>query len=317
MPQKHNSEKIVDWKRRRRKRRSGIAPISEVHATRLAWAKNSEELKLFSDFIPVRLVTLIEVFVREAVQDLVDRGTPFVERAEPLVKGTKIDFVFANSIQGKLISLGDIVAHSISLNSFSQVLTVFEILFPGFRGGIAAVHDRWVTEIEGKPQTPIIGNIDKLCSTLVRLFELRHIIVHELPVEKPYAVSELSDFIRISNEFIEATDWFIRETLDKDSPLTQTDMNISASASLEMAEKELEAQLKALDHLKVFESTILMKNQARWSEFANSIAELEASQVEGGSMYPLVYSSSREYAVRERIEQVKKWINGEEGEVFA
>jgi hypothetical protein len=123
----------------------------------------------------MRAVTLLEVFSREWVARLVDHGAPYVQRAEPLTKSVKFDFLLSAALQGKHLTLGEIVAHEVALNSFEQIVGAFETLLAGdFKARIAAAKNRWKVEIERKDEGPIIENIDGVCKGIQKLMQVRH-----------------------------------------------------------------------------------------------------------------------------------------------
>src|ERR1017187_5627690 len=69
------------------------------------------------DFFPIRLVTLLEVFTRRWLERLIDHGAPYLANAAALVQsGSKFDFATAMAIQGKKVSIGQLVAHGVSMN---------------------------------------------------------------------------------------------------------------------------------------------------------------------------------------------------------
>lgn len=315
MASQHDSKRIIDWKSRRGRGGRNYRPSTELDSLLRAWNENSENLGAFRDFIPIRLVTIIEVFVRDAVREAVDRGPPYIDRAERLVKGTKIDFLFAQNIQGKHISLGDIVAYSLSTNDITQILATFETLFPNFRTGICEVYDRVEVEIYGKPKRPIIGDIDQLVNYLAKLFTARHIATHELPVNAPYDLVDMPEFLRCAKEFIDATQEYLTNELDGHVPLTQTEMTEMAYDSLDKAERELEEVLTKVEELEGIDLNLLKMSQQKWNEFALADAEFEASTVAGGSMGPMIFAGSKESLVRIRIDDLRKWIEREEGEI--
>jgi hypothetical protein len=43
--------------------------------------ERGQDQQLLDELIPARIVTLLEVFVRTWIEDLVDKGAPYVERA--------------------------------------------------------------------------------------------------------------------------------------------------------------------------------------------------------------------------------------------
>jgi hypothetical protein len=81
-----------------------------------------------ADFFPIRAVTLLEVFCRAWIAALIDHGSPFAQRAGDLSRDLKFDLNLINAMQGRVITLGDIIAHNVPINSFAQICSIFTIL---------------------------------------------------------------------------------------------------------------------------------------------------------------------------------------------
>lgn len=216
---------------------------------KLRWTKTGKNNESTPDFYVIRAVTLLEVFTRGNIADLIDHGSEYTSRAIELSKNLKMDFALVQGIQGRVVTLGDIVAHSVPVSSFAQILEHFETLLgKPLRPLLVGVGDRWATEIEKKPSEPIISDFDVLARSLTRLFEVRHILCHETPRNPVYAVGEVEDFLSEAIRFTKA----LQEVLTFERfglvPLTQTDMNIAADKDLRKKEdelKELLAEIRA------------------------------------------------------------------------
>src|SRR5260370_23201662 len=110
---------ILDLKGRQQER--GLL-ITRLEHLRRSWIEHRTDAQT-SDFVPIRIVTLIEVFTRAWLAELIDHGSPFVENAASLAKtlSLKFDFAVSMAIQGRTISLGDLVAHSVSTNRIDDI----------------------------------------------------------------------------------------------------------------------------------------------------------------------------------------------------
>ena len=123
-------------------------------------------------------------------------------RATALVKDFRIDFELVHSIQGRTITLGDIAGHAVPVNAFGQIVDHFTALLDlDLSDRIAKAVDRWETEMLGKPPAPIIPDYKIMATHLARLFEVRHILCHELPREPVYGREEVSIFLSHAEEF--------------------------------------------------------------------------------------------------------------------
>src|SRR5215475_244285 len=92
------------------------------------WEKSHTSESCTPDFYVIRTVTLLEVFARTNIRKLIDHGGEYTKRAVELSRHVKIDFNLVQGIHDRAITLGDIIAHSVPLNSFAQIFGQFETL---------------------------------------------------------------------------------------------------------------------------------------------------------------------------------------------
>jgi hypothetical protein len=90
------------------------------------WKKNGQSESCTADFYVIRAVTLLEVFTGSNLADLIDHDRLHTDPAIQLSKHVRIDFALVRDIQGRVITLGDILAHSTPVNSFGQIVTCIE-----------------------------------------------------------------------------------------------------------------------------------------------------------------------------------------------
>ncbi|MGX5849979.1 lysozyme inhibitor LprI family protein [Mesorhizobium sp. PL10] len=311
---KSDVDQIIEWKGRRGHSRLGVELVFEVERLQRLWISRAELAPEFFDFIPMRLVTIIEVFVREVIREIVDHGQPYLERSEKLVRGAKIDFIFASTLQGQKLSIGDLVAHTISINNPTQIIASFEGLIPDFIKHLKISHSRWSEDAADWPFPPIIGNYNKTIANLSRLFEVRHIVTHELPSQESYDADEIDGFLTASEEFLNATDWLVVETLKGHIPRTQMEMNLQAGGTMEKLEAEMGELLGAIGRENTVDSELLRQSQEAWAAYAKREADLRASLVQGGSMYPMVWASAKSEVIGQRIDALRWWLDRDEGD---
>jgi hypothetical protein len=99
-----------------------LVALKETWETQLKGVGPSDEL------IPVRIVTMLEVFLRHWIETFIDYGAPYVERASKLGANIRYDFAIAHSLQGGSVTLGQLIAHSVSLSRLESICTVFATL---------------------------------------------------------------------------------------------------------------------------------------------------------------------------------------------
>lgn len=303
-------QQIIDWNARRGEHpRLGMELISQIVALRDEAHAIAGVAPLHLQFVPIRLVTILEVFLREVIAELVDGDELIFERAEKLVKGARIDFAFAAHVNRRELTIGDFVAHTVSLNSVEGIMNVMDTLIGGFADKLQKAHPRWSEEEGEWPLPPIVANYDAMMAALSRLFEVRHVLTHELPSGMVFDTEDIPDLIDSAQSFVEATEWSVTEVLRGSIPRTQLAMNMTAGDDLLRAEEELETTIKEVATLRNIKSTAFDELQAAWLDFAKKHADLVASQVEGGSMYPMVWASEKAALIRDRTIQLRKVID--------
>src|SRR6516165_7732122 len=95
-------------------RAMGHPSLSKTEIDRLddAWKGSLKDQPVAAELVPARIVTVLEVFFRDWVEQLVDHGPPYLERAATLRLDLKFDFALASNLRGGTITLGQLVAHS-------------------------------------------------------------------------------------------------------------------------------------------------------------------------------------------------------------
>ena len=186
--------------KKRNPRNEGLLSFGLVELKR-RWEKGGKGLDSVPDFYLIRAVTILEVSTRQEMARLIDHRKDFTERAVELSKNFKMDFATVREIQGRAITLGDIVSHSVPVNAFGQVLDYFETLLgKPLRPLLVSAVDRFRTEIEKEPAEPIIPDFDSIRGRLARLFEIRHILCHELPEKAVYQIGKSPIFCMMPSD---------------------------------------------------------------------------------------------------------------------
>ena len=286
--------------------------VYEVANLRRRWDGGVGQLAGAPDYVAIRLVTLIEVYMRSRAAELIDTGSPYVERAQGLIgsAGLKIDYPLAAAISGKKISLGQLVAHTIPCNTFGDFVNCFSKLFDfDLFGRIRDIHDRVAVELGGEPKTSIIEDVDALRSVLARLFECRHIMVHELPDQAPCSEADLDQYIDMTHQLLRATDGYVDWLLHGDYPLTQGDMNAKAAESAAEANEQLTILVQRIQRDAKRED--FERSQSAWEAYREAEADFRTDWEAGGTIRPLLHASALEALTRERIQALEAFMAGE------
>jgi len=308
------SSQVMEWKLRNPGAFASTAAIYEIrNVTKILGEiedTGSEVAQEFvRDLIPLRLTSCIEVAVRVAVAQLIDAGDPYSSRADDLIRGAKLDLAFAKAMDGKRLSFGDYVAHSVSVGSIEGIMSALKTLDPEFPALLRSSHARWTEERDRWPLSPIIEDYDQTAKGLKELFRLRNIAAHELPIEPLVSQQEVYDFLSAAQQFVEAIEWYVVDRLLGSVPLTQNQMNIDALDKADAAKGDLEQVLSNAKELKGINVDLLNEAQAFWEKAATLEAELVSAQVEGGSMQPLIYSATMEQLVQDRVTSLQRIVD--------
>lgn len=303
-------QQIIDWNMRHGDhRRLGFELVGQINVLMTEANSISGASPKFAEFIPIRLVTTLEVFLRGVIAELIDEKNIYFERADKVIKGAKFDLAFAAHINRRELTVGDFVAHAVSLNSIEAVVSTLDTLLVDFPAKLKSAHPRWSEEIGEWPLPPIINDYDNVMASLARLYEVRHVLTHELPSSPFLDPAEVPKLAAAAKSFITATDWVVVEALHGAVPKTQLAMNLSTGDELRDEEAQLNTAIDKAISLEGIDRDALHTLQASWTEWADAQANLVASQVEGGSMYPMVWASEKAALTRERCEQVERLIS--------
>ncbi len=280
-----------------------------------AGGDNTQEV---DDFIPIRAVTVLEVFMRRWIAALVDRGAPFSGNASKLAASgkVKLDFEAIEAIHGGRVTLGDLVAHGVSLNRIEDVLATFSALLGcDFDQELRRVHDRFAVEREGKPQEPIIADFPAFRAAFAKLFVARHIVVHEVPAEPPFKTEDLAAFVLAAKQFVKASTQVFSTAAYGNYALCTMDMVAEHAQKQQALEKELSDVLEqvraAVPNVEALEAA-----QQAWMRYRECEKVLAGSVLEGGSLQPIAILSTERLVTRARIEDLRWWLERRDGDLW-
>jgi uncharacterized protein YecT (DUF1311 family) len=158
---------------------------------------------------------------------------------------------------------------------------------------------------------PIVGDFDGMAASLCRLFDLRHILCHELPTEPIYESREVGEFLNAAIRFTRAVEEVL--TLERFGlvPLTQTDMNIAAGELLRGAEETLSGILSGIQaRLGADDDWLhcLAEAQRAWLLYRNAQCEFETYRSRGGTIRPMIWGSEATRLTSVRAEELQAWL---------
>jgi hypothetical protein len=266
----------------------------------------------FDEFAIIKMVTILEIFLRDSVRDMVDESEIFAEKADLLIRNAKIDFSLLRAFNGGSISFGDFVAHSVSVSSYDSIISILGALIDSFVPRLRMVHPRWIEEREEWPLDPIIKDFSYVSSRVGRLLETRHILVHELPNEPPFSREDVEEFFDATTQFVDACSWLITECLQGAVAKTQSQMNAISRKMEDDIRVEMDELVRLLH---AGEPPNLSENQVDtidglqefFMKYSESYCNLFAGDlIWGGSIRPVIYGGAMQGLLRDHIARLKE-----------
>jgi uncharacterized protein YecT (DUF1311 family) len=125
-----------------------------------------------------------------------------------------------------------------------------------------------------------------MSKALSRLFEVRHILCHELPRARVYHRKEVESFLLAATQFADAIMLTLSRLISDNWGMTTVEMNEKADQALKKSEAELALVTKAIlnqsmrpRHLKLWQ-----KEEKAWSVYRHTQCEFAADAAYGGSL---------------------------------
>lgn len=302
-------EEIAEVRQRRRFGSAMTELPFRLSALERAFKKHDQMNDELTRYFPVALVACMEGYFRMAIKELIDAGDPYLSNAERQASSLKLDFTLIRAIHGKAITVGELIGHNVPLSRIDHIdAAMTGLLGTSFIASMRLVSDRWKHEVQGEPSKPILADPDKVFADVAKAFELRHIICHELTSAHEIEYQQVAQCLESGVAFLRAAYELLSNTLHPNAPLTQSEMNIAAGASLNEARDSLGQAVVELrrrlcqEDLEAFDAS-----QAAWEKHCTAWADFDAMQVRGGSMWPAFRASSEESVVRGRIKELSNY----------
>lgn len=269
-------------------------------------------------YFPIGLVTMIEVYFKLAIEQLIDHGPPYSDHADKLANGTKFDMSMINALLGKTITIGQLLAHMVPINNLENINSALSSLFSkDFLAEIPLVHDRFEVEVHKKPKSPIIVDQNLTYRSISELFSLRHILVHEQGNNIKLDHNAIKDFFAHTEILLKASDEFIGNELYPGAPLTQSDMTKESCDQFTADDEKLTLLVGQLreeyakndpESLELFDKTC-----ETWAEFRKMEAELFSNIARGGTLQPQLYCIEAGRLTHHRLDELGKSLETIQG----
>lgn len=244
------------------------------------------------EYVPVKIVACFEQLFRDEYQEiLVNPKVKKNLKNIDLFKDTKFNFDVIGAFEENTISLSDYLSLLIPCSKLADIDNALSKLL-----GI-----NFLSEFRKKEN----GNI--VLESINEIFRLRHIYCHEVPLKKNIDVDRARKLITHAIEFIDNSDFIIRNALYSD--------HLSGIEEIEIAQKEYEKADKELEEL--IETLKVKQDKCsfyyndfsyidKWKEYRQERALCDSSIEYKESYSPLHYFTNMERTTKSLIKELKE-----------
>jgi uncharacterized protein YecT (DUF1311 family) len=243
---------------------------------------------------------------------LVDIGDPYATRAFDLVKDARLDWKTSSALHGRKLTIGDVIAHSISFNRLESIIKIYSSLLDvDFRKLLGETRDRYAIEVHNEPNVPIIADVDSVLRSVSELIRVRHLLAHEVPGGTKHSEIPLRTMLQDTSLFLSAASEIVSSVVSPDAPLTQADMHVAADKMLISARAVLaEVMTRYAALLGPLELSTFSAEHTAWETFSRASGEHRASEFEGGSMQPTIRLNELTHLTKQRSSDLEERIKG-------
>ncbi len=293
---------------------------------------DNSQLSLFL----VGIVTCLEVATRKAIQRLVDKGTPYVERIDKFKDFLKIDLNVTKALHDKKVSFGELVSHLLPVNNVENIISHLEVLLDVscsetlknlrhfqepdlseyFEDEESNENVIKLNEEENELPSLMIDDVNNLISNLSQMFSKRHIIIHEANFETVSSKEDLEKYFSIAIEFANALNELIEQTINPNMPRHTMYLSVVEFHEAEKIYKEMEQLFEEIytsasneqTNLGLSERKALDSAQKAFLQYLEAETEFEETSFNPGTGYMMTYIDAymKKALCKQRIERLKE-----------
>lgn len=144
------------------------------------------------EYVPVKIVAVIQDYFRKKYKEIMD-SPDYRQNIKDVkaLKNVSYDFEVLGGFQDSEITLGDYLSYLIPCNSIETInCTISQLLGVDFM-------NKFKAEFE---------NATEVLEVLSKVFVLRHMYCHEVPVVEPLTYEDISQMINAANDFIKQSE---------------------------------------------------------------------------------------------------------------
>lgn len=301
---------ILRAKERRRYGTSHTELLSRIFQLETAFQHLDRADTELARYFPVAIVACMEGYFKLAIAELIDSSDTFLTNASTLFGNkSKTDFETVKALAGKKLSVGELLAHTVSYSSLENINSALSaVIGAKFLTALKETHDRWDHEVNQKPMIPIIKDPDSVYANVNNIFLMRHIVCHELASDYQFDFDEIGLCFKDCINFLDAAKEYLSNLIEPDYPLTQSAMNEKSGEELGLVLKELEKLISDIKSgLTASELKQFNVAQSEWSSYADKWTNFDADNYLGGTIRTSIYNMTYKDVVERRIEELRRY----------
>lgn len=227
------------------------------------------------EIIPIKIVACFEEYFRIRYSEIIDNAAyrKRIKEVEAL-RNLKFDFDILGAFQDNAITLGNYLSYLIPCSKLEDITcTLTKLLGIDF-----------IEKIKEQSESAL--------KSVTEIFRLRHIFCHEVPKSEKLSSEKMLELLNEARDFLSIAEKIIGDVLYPNPPQTTSEMVLETGRMFNDTEKELNSligEIKSKD-LEENLTNAQFDYLEDWKRYREARARSEASIVEGGSMYPIVYT---------------------------
>jgi hypothetical protein len=271
-------------------------------------------------FIPVKIAAMLESQLRSSIKKLIDEKEECFENAiELLPEGkTKIEFDYFRELKKRTFSFGEFVSHQISCTGIGSFESHISNLLFKKKGGFLNELNKYIPK---SIHVDVVLDAENYCkndkeitNSIARVYELRHIICHEMSESLVIDEAEIIQLHKNAFSFGKQVYQYLVNIIYPNSPETNEQMFNTASEKFIERSNELNSLIEKIKHNSItisgMEANIItfLEAQKHWEKHRELFTKSLLYDMEGGRDYRILYLEEMAEITEDKIEDLKYYF---------
>lgn len=272
-------------------------------------------------FIPVKLAAMLESQLRSSIKKLIDEKENCFDNAIELLPDgkSKIEFSYFREMKRRTFSFGEFVSHQISCNGVNSFEShISNVLFKkkdGFLSELKKYIPESIYHNTVLDSQHYCDHSDEILKSVARVYELRHIVCHEMSEDLVVEESEIIKLYRDTFHFGKQVYEYLVNIIYPNAPETDQQMFDVASGDYTKQNEELNSLIEKIKQnpttISGLEANVelLLKSQLYWEKYRESFTKAILHEMEGGRDHRILYLEEMAEITSDRIDDLKYYFD--------